>query len=296
MTNRTKGVCFILLSSLGFSMMNVLIPLAGDLPSIQKSFFRNMIAMIVAGGLLIKEIRQKGAIKEFEQWKQTPWGLLVVRALCGTIGIWCNFYAVDRLILSDATVLGKISPFMTLIFSYWFLKERLTKFHIVAIALAFTGVLFVVKPSLASPHLVAYIIGILGGVFAGAAYTTVRKLNQLQVTPAFIIFFFSTFSCIISLPQLLLNYEPMTLSTVLILIGVGVMATVGQFGITFAYKFAPASEISIFDYSMIVFSGILGYIILDQVPDVWSMIGYIIIVVAGGMTFYYNRWLLRKEI
>lgn len=293
MSLRSKGIIAILLSALGFSLMNLFIPLAGDIPTIQKSFFRNLIAMIVALIVLFNE-HKKVPVKELENPKSIPWAMLIMRSFIGTVGLWCNFYAMDHLMISDASVLNKLSPFATLIFSFLFLKEPMKKFHLVVLAFAFTGVLFVVKPTLASTTMFPYLIGILGGVSAGAAYTYVRKLNSMGVTPAFIIAFFSAFSTIISLPQLIFNYAPMSEQQILFLLAVGLMATVGQFGVTFAYKFAPASEISVFDYTNIVFTGLWGFIFLKQVPDRYSLLGYAMIMLSGILSFQYNRHLLNK--
>lgn len=293
MSLRSKGIIAILLSALGFSLMNLFIPLAGDIPTIQKSFFRNLIAMTVALIVLFNE-HKKVPVKELEKPKSIPWAMLIMRSFIGTVGLWCNFYAMDHLMISDASVLNKLSPFATLIFSFLFLKEPMKKFHLVVLAFAFTGVLFVVKPTLSSTTMFPYLIGILGGVSAGAAYTCVRKLNSMGVTPAFIIAFFSAFSTIISLPQLIFNYAPMSGQQILILLTVGLMATVGQFGITFAYKFAPASEISVFDYTNIIFTGLWGFIFLKQVPDRYSLLGYAMIILAGILSFQYNRYLLNQ--
>lgn len=293
MSLRSKGIIAILLSALGFSLMNLFIPLAGDIPTIQKSFFRNLIAKTVALIVLFNE-HKKVPVKELEKPKSIPWAMLIMRSFIGTVGLWCNFYAMDHLMISDASVLNKLSPFATLIFSFLFLKEPMKKFHLVVLAFAFTGVLFVVKPTLSSTTMFPYLVGILGGVSAGAAYNCVRKLNSMGVTPAFIIAFFSAFSTIISLPQLIFNYAPMSGQQILILLTVGLMATVGQFGITFAYKFAPASEISVFDYTNIIFTGLWGFIFLKQVPDRYSLLGYAMIILAGILSFQYNRYLLNQ--
>lgn len=288
MSNRTKGILAILLAALGFSLMNLLIPLAGSLPSIQKSFFRNIVSAMIAIFFLIKANNNEQNAS-YRKLQHMPWKWLLLRATFGTLGIWFNFYAVDHLLISDAAVLNKISPFATLVFSYIVLKEPMKKFHWVVLAIAFSGLLFVVKPTLSTSDLFPYLMGILGGVSSGAAYTCVRQLNLLRVSPAFTIAFFSVFSCVVSLPQFITGFEPMTINAVVILIGVGLMAAVGQFGITTAYRFAPASEISVFDYANIIFTGIWGYLFLNQLPDGWSLIGYVIIVTAGVLNFQFTN-------
>lgn len=293
MSTRTKGVLCILLSGLGFATMNLLIPLAGSLPTIQKMFFRNLVAMGVALWIVYQQHRQQ-PLKEIKQPKLIPWKILICRVLLGTLGIFCNYYALDHLLISDASVLNKIAPFATLIFSAVFLKESLTKTHLAALGLALIGVLFVTKPSLSSPHLLAYAVGILGGIFAGGAYTCVRSLTQKGVSSPIIILAFSCFSCLVCIPWLLIHGVPMSWQSGLALLGVGLAASVGQLGITYAYQFAPASEISIFDYSAIVFTGILGMVFLNQIPDIYSVLGYVIIFSGALITFLYNRYQMRQ--
>ena len=276
MNNRTKGIIAILLSAFGFALMNLFIPLAGDLPTIQKSFFRNLIAFLVAFALLLKS-NKKEEVKELHDVKSIPWKTLILRASLGTAGIFCNYYALDHLFISDASVLNKLAPFATLILSWVFLKEDLRKEHIISILIAFVGVLFVVKPTLQIHEILPYLIGILGGICAGGAYTS------------FIVAFFSGFSCLVCIPFMIFNFVPMGTSSILALIGVGLAALIGQFGITLAYKFAPASEISVFDYSTIIFTGLFGFLFLHQIPDYLSIIGYVLIFSGALINFLNNR-------
>lgn len=61
------------------------------------------------------------------------------------------------------------------------------------------------------------------------------------------------------------------------------MAAGGQFSITAAYTYAPAKEISVFDYTQVIFAALLGFIFLNQIPDIYSVVGYIIII---GVAFW----------
>ena len=106
----------------------------------------------------------------------------------------------------------------------------------------------------------------------------------------FTVFFFSLFSVAFTAPYLIFNYSPMTGKQFLYLMLVGLCAAGGQFGITAAYGSAPSSEISIFDYSNIVFTAIEGYFFLGhQVPDTLSVVGYTIIIAMAVWMFIYNN-------
>ena len=113
--------------------------------------------------------------------------------------------------------------------------------------------------------------------------TCVRKLGQQGVAGAKIVFFFSLFSCLSVVPYLIFHFQPMTLQQIGCLLMAGLMAAGGQFSITNAYTYAPAKEISIYDYTQVIFAAVLGFFLLNQVPDVYSVIGYIIII---GVAFW----------
>lgn len=277
-----KGIICILCSSFSFAVMNVFVRMSGDLPSIQKSFFRNLIAFIFAYII----IRRSG---EKISYKKENIPLLIGRSLFGTVGILGNFYAVDHLMLSDASMLNKLSPFFATLFSFLLLNERLKLYQGLSLVTAFIGMLFVVKPTGSNMNFVPSIVGLCGGMGAGIAYTLVRRLGLRGEKGPFIVFFFSGFSCMMLLPFLLLDYHPMTLKQVLILLGAGLGAAGGQFAITAAYCFAPAKEISVFDYSQILFSAILGFLLFHQIPDALSVLGYCIIIITAVLVFLKQR-------
>lgn len=275
MKEKHKGVIYILLAVFCFAMMSTFVKLSGNLPSMQKAFFRNAVALIFAIGIMRKDkIKFSGDKKNL--------GLLLIRATMGTIGILCNFYAIDHLVLSDANILNKMSPFFAIIFSYLFLKEKVNLVQIFSVIGAFVGCLFIIKPSGNMDAFPAF-IGLMGGLGAGAAYTAVRILGQRGEQGPFIVFFFSAFSCLVVLPFVLMNYSPMTYRQFFYLIMAGMAAAGGQFSITAAYCYAPAKEISVYDYSQVVFSAIIGFFLFGQVPDLYSIIGYILVC---GMAIY----------
>lgn len=269
-------------SAFCFALMSTFVRLSGDLPSIQKSFFRNLVAAVFAAILLLKGEKPKKLDK-------TAWGFLFLRSFFGTVGILCNFYAVDHLLLADASILNKMSPFFAIFCSYFLLKEKIPFQKILLVLGAFVGALFVIKPSFSGKEMLPALIGLFGGFAAGLAYTCVRKLGTMGIKGPFIVFFFSAFSCLSVLPYLLFHYTPMTGKQLLFLLLAGLAASGGQFSITSAYIYAPARDISVFDYSQILFSSALGFFIFGQIPDGWSFLGYGIIVFMAVLMFFMNR-------
>lgn len=279
---RYKGIICIIMSAFCFALMSFFVRMAGDLPPIQKSFFRNFVAAIFAGIILMKNGVPFHCKKE-------NLGYMLGRSICGTIGILCNFYAVDHLVLADASMLNKMSPFFAVIFSYFLLKEKITVPQGLFVIGAFVGSLFVIKPTFSNMDLLPSLIGLCGGIGAGAAYTMVRKLGERGEKGPFIVFFFSTFSCVVTLPWLPFDYHPMSLAQIGILLFAGLSAAGGQFSITAAYCYAPAREISVYDYSQIIFSAGLGFFFFEQIPDLLSWIGYAVICLMAVAMFLYNN-------
>ena len=251
--------------------MNMFVRMAGDLPSVQKSFFRNLIAFFFAFIIMRKNGIPFGCKKENRL-------SLILRATFGTLGVLCNFYAVDYLVLADASVLNKMSPFFAIVFSYLILKEKITIRQGAVVVVAFLGSLLVIKPTFTNMDLIPSLIGLMGGIFAGAAYTYVRKLTTNGEKGPMIVAFFSGFSCLVLLPFLIFDYHPMTFWQLMVLLMAGLSAAGGQFTITAAYSYAPAREISVYDYSQIIFAAIIGFIVFGQIPDILSWIGYAVII------------------
>lgn len=279
---RTQGIVYMLCSSLCFSLMNVFVRLSGELPAMQKSFFRNCISLAVAAVLILRT-RPSLAVPRSQRKH------LFFRCFFGTIGVVCNFYSVDHMLLSDATMLNKMSPFFSTLFAAWLLKERATWVHILLSGVALSGCALILRPSLTGLIAPAAAVALLGGLTAGLAYAEVRVLGVNQVEKDLIILCFSAFSCLSALPFLIFDYAPMTFSQLGFLLLAGVAATGGQFGITAAYCCAPAAEVSVYDYSQILFAALLGYMLFQQIPDGLSVLGYFVICGAAvAMTIYNN--------
>ncbi len=284
LSNKTKGIICILFSALCFSGMSSFINLSGELPVAQKVFFRNLVAFFIALFTLVKN---------HESFKPVKGALPFhfIRSAVGLLGVYGNFYATTHMAhTADAAMLNKLSPFFTLLFSAIFLKEKVKPKQAIAICGAFIGAMFVIKPTLSNVELIPSICGLIGGIGAGAAYTCVRYMGNIGENPRFTVFHFSAFSIVVTLPFMLLSFQPMTTKQLVYLLLVGVCAAGGQFGITAAYTYAPSREISIYDYSNIVFVAIEGYLFLGhQIPDILSIVGYIMICAMALWMFIYNN-------
>lgn len=282
MSEKNKGILCIISAAFFFSLMTVFVRLAGDLPTMQKTVFRNLVAAVVSWGMLIK------AGEKINLGGKENIISLLMRSFFGTMGLICNFYAIDRLNISDANMLNKLSPFFAILMSGFILKEKAHKWEWLSVFIAFIGAVLVIKPGFSMSAGPAF-IGLLGGFGAGVAYTFVRKLGKNGIKDPVIVMFFSTFSVVVCTPGFLLNYQPMTIQQVIILLLAGAAATGGQLSITAAYTYAPAKEISVYDYTQVIFAAVWGFFFFEQIPDVYSFIGYAIIITAAVIKFLHGK-------
>ena len=159
---RIKGILCILFAAFGFSMMSVFIRLAGDIPTMEKAFFRNFVALILVSILLfINRVPLKP--------EKGSWPFLTGRAVFGTIALLLNFYAIDHLVLADANMLNKLSPFFAIIFSIFLLRERPTAVQIAGVLTALLGSVRIIKPGFEGAAVFPSLAGFLSGAGAGLA-------------------------------------------------------------------------------------------------------------------------------
>lgn len=287
MNSKIKGIILIIGAAIGFAFMNLFVSLSGDLPTFQKAFFRNLIACVIATIAILK------SPKVLKTAKGNISGILM-RSFFGLAGVICNFYAISRMNISDASLLNKLSPFFAMIFSIIILKEKVKRVEWLMVFLAFGGALFVIKPSFSSAVLPS-VAGAFGGMFAGLAYTFVRKVTNSGTDGSVVVFAFSFISTALLLPITIFEYQSMSGLQLFYLIMAGISAACGQYFITYAYKFAPAKEISVFDYTQVIFAAVLGFAFLNQVPDIYSFIGYFIIILAAILRWQYNLKKVEKN-
>lgn len=273
---KSKGILYISLSAFFFSLMAVAVKATPNIPVVEKIFFRNMIGLVP---ILINSYQSKTSLKP----NNTK--LIVLRSTFGLLGIFAYYTALSLLSLSDAVIMNKLSPFFVLVFSAIFLKEKIKNKQVYALILAVTGALFVIKPSF-DLSVIPALIGLSSAIFAGAAYTTVRKLSESDA-PIVIVFYFSLITTLITIPVMVItkNFIIPTGTEALLLIMIGLSAVTAQIFMTSAYRYAPAGELAIYTYSNIIFSIIFSIVIWSDFPDFYSLIGAILIVTGGYINY-----------
>ena len=284
--NLPRAMAWMVLSGLSFAMMGATVKLSGDVPVAMKVFFRNLVTLGITS-LVAINMREN-------PFARTPFAkLLILRSLCGLAGVLLYFVALSRLTLADASLLNKTSPFFVMIFAVVFLKETFERALVPALVAAFVGAMLVIKPSF-DYELLPAVGGFFSGMFAGMAYTLVRAMKGRE-SPNRIIFTFSLFSTVATLPFLIANPVHPTSGQWLALLGTGVFAAGGQFGLTFAYHHARASRISVFAYLHVLFAVVVGYLIWNERPDAASIAGGVLIIGAALYIHRVGLWRSRAE-
>ncbi len=282
-----KGIACILLAALGFALMTFFVKLSGDVPTMEKAFFRNAFAAVIAAVALLRS-------EEKFKMKKGNGKYVFLRCLFGTTGLLCNFYAIDHLPLADANMLNKLSPFFAILASIPILKEKPTKIDIMTTVVAFSGVILIARPS-PDVSMIPALAGIWGGAGAGIAYSFVRLLGKKKERTSIIVLCFSLFSCLLSLPFMIFDFKMMKPWQLLCLISAGIFAAIAQFSITSAYKFAPARKIGVFDNTQVVFSALLGLIFFSEIPAPLSICGYVIIIGMAVFRWWWNLHHIEDE-
>ncbi|MFH1502270.1 MAG: DMT family transporter [Candidatus Eisenbacteria bacterium] len=275
--NVGRAVAMICLAGLSFSMVGIAVRMSGNIPVYEKVFFRSIVSLAAMSFLAVRS-RDNPFVRD---------GLtriLVVRGAFGTAAMTLYFFAIERLTLADATILNKLSPFFVALFAVLFLKEKLSKHALPALACAFVGAALVIKPQLDLGALPAA-AGIMSAAASGAAYTIVRFLRG-KVSPYRVVLFFALVSAVAMVPPMVVRYVPPTGEQLAYMLGAGVFATSGQLFLTLAYHQAPATKISIYNYAHVIFAFVAALLLWGEVPDAVSITGAVLIVAAA----VYNHW------
>ncbi|QSX06984.1 DMT family transporter [Sedimentibacter sp. zth1] len=278
--NKTISIVCMLISALSFSIIQFCVKITPNISLMQKIFARNFFSLILAFFILKKNKICLLGKKENQKY-------LLFRSICGLLGVILFFYGAMMVDLSDGAILNKLSPFVIIILAAIFLKEKIKKFHIIAFLLALIGSYLVIKPKF-DFSIIPYTILVISAILSGIAFTSLRALGDKENTYT-IVFHYSLISVVSSIPFAFLNLNFENYINILILLGVGIFACVGQIALTYAFKFGKASEVSIYDYSNIIFSTLLGYFFLNETPDIWDMIGGFIIILSSIIIYIFSK-------
>ncbi len=280
MNERNQAVVLMLLSALSFSLMQAVVKLsATSIGTMEQVFCRNLISMAISFVLRRSHLPLLGS--------RNHQPALLARSFFGFIGVVMLFSATAGARQADIAVLNRTSPIWVSLFALLILRERISKVQIPVILLCLAGAVAAMRPSFDSNTL-PLVLALLTAVSSGLAYTMIAFCRG-QVAPMTVIFHFSLFSTIAAGFLMIPSFVVPTPRDLIMLILIGIFGAGGQIGLTYAYQKAPAAEVSIYDYSGIIFSAILGYVLLGESLSLSTVVGAALITAGGLWSYCANR-------
>ena len=283
--NVNKGIKYMLIASFLFALMGVAAKeLSNTLSSIEVVFFRNVFGVLfILFSIYKSPLKQLGG----KFW------LLIFRGTAGFIALLFFFYNIANIPLGEAMTFSKTSTIFTALLAYFFLKEQIGFKGWIGVFIGFIGILFITEFDGSSLEKTDF-LGILSGVGAALAYTSIRELRKYYDSRA-IVLSFMTVGTILPLILMIIsefytnpNLDFMLGTFVLpqsknwiFIVLLGIFSTYAQIFMTKAYSFAKAGIIGTVSYSNIVFSIILGLFMGDAFPSFIIVLGIILIVFSG---------------
>jgi drug/metabolite transporter (DMT)-like permease len=283
-----RGILFMLLASLSFAAMGGFAKVVSQvLPPVEVTFFRNIFGVVLVGLAIYKTpLKQKGG---------KPL-LLLFRGSMGFAALLAYFYIMAHIPLGTAVTYNKTSPIFVAIFAYLFLNEKLHKSALLAIVIGFVGIVLVAQPEGGS-FSKDDILGIFSGIGAALAYTSIRELREYYDTRAIVMSFMGVGTIAPLILMLVTPYVnvseefdwmfaefvmPVGIEW-LYVTAVGISATVSQLLMTKAYELTKAGIVGTISYTNIVFAVIIGVMLGDPIPNIWTVLGIILVIISGLM-------------
>jgi len=264
-----------LVSGFLFGCMGVLVKLsAAHFSSIELVFYRSII-----GFLIICAIVSARRLPLFTLcWKNHCW-----RGLSGLGSVLMFFYCITQLPLATAVTLNYTSPLFLTLLTTIILKDHFHWLLAVAVVLGFVGVVILLRPFLQEDQWSGGLIGLASGFFAAIAYLNIKQLSNLGEPDWRVVFYFTLISTIITFIWMLFDtFHPVTLVNFLLLLGIGITATLAQLALTRAYRTGKILVVGALAYSTVVFASLWGILIWGEVLSLSSWLG-IGLIVAGGL-------------
>jgi len=292
--HRAKGIALKVASVMLFAVMSSLIRGFGDkVPVGQVVFFRSAFAILpvviiyAARGELMTALRT-----------DHPFGHLA-RGVISVFGMFLSFAALARLPLVDATAISFAAPLITVALAALILKERVRAYRWSAVAIGFCGVIVMLTPYLdlggavATGPAIGALLALLAAFCNAGTVIQTRRLTVTETTSA-IVFYFSSFCAVAGLLTLPFGWHSPTELELAKLVAIGFLAGVGHILLTEGYRFAPASVLAPFEYTAMVWAGVLGYVMFGEMPTAAVLLGAAI-VAASGLFVLWREHLLGLE-
>lgn len=220
-------------------------------------------------------------------------GMHVARGTFSLLGTLCFFIAVSKLDVLDASAISYLDHIVVMLIGFLYFKEKVTNSKLVMIAMCGAGAFFIIKPGFVTFN-IYYVYLFLALIFWALNCTVIKILGTTERSKAQI-FYVMLFSSLFSLPLAMYEWHPIELWHFKYILAIALCYLIHTIAFFKAFKFADISTIMPFDYSRLIFTGLLGVVILHEVPDKYSIIGYTFIFLGGLYTIFSEAGRHRRE-
>jgi drug/metabolite transporter (DMT)-like permease len=294
--NVIKAILLKLASAFLFAVMVVLVRYLGDrYPVGQVVFYRSAFAIVPVVIIYAWRGELEAAIRIGRPFGHLGRGITAVGAM------FCNFSALARLPVVDATAISFVSPLFTVALAALVLKERVRIYRWSAVIVGFSGVLVMLAPYLnvgrstaSEAGAIGALFGLAGAFFAAGSTIQTRALTKSETTSS-IVFYFSLICALAGLATWPFGWIAPTWPELAALMVIGICGGLAHILLTESYRLAPASLIAPFDYTSMLWALILGYLVFAEVPGPLVFVGAAIIAGAGLFVIWRERQLGLKR-
>lgn len=266
------GIFLVIVASLTLAVMNGAVKwltLAGY-PTFQIIFMHALIGFTGISGWLLWT--RNG------QWVRRVRPMLAAYVTAAICACYALYYAFGHGQLAQVSTITAAAPLLVAVLSFFFLGERLTRWQTVLALIGFCGILMVLQPGTDMQLEKAIWVALLGMTALAASQVLVRKLSRTVHTVAFIFYFY--FGVLI-ISGLTMDWQPLAATDMPVILLGGTADVVALVLMYRAFHHAPASLVTPFQYSNIVWNALIGYVIWQEAPSFWTAAGAVVIIGAG---------------
>jgi len=279
-THLGKGAAFAVLAAFAFSFTGVCVKLASATVGNEiVVFVRNFVSFLVLAPWLLR-----GGPSRV---RTTRLGGHFARAAFGVSSMYCFFYAISKLPLASAMLLTYSTPLYVPFIAWLWIHERPPAIAFPASIVGLVGIGFIVRPS-ATFDLSAGLVGVASGALAARAMVSIRRISNTEPASR-IVFYFAGIASLIAAVPMLWSWRTPTAHETVLLLAIGLTATMGQLCLTRAYSLAPAARIGPFTYTSVIFSALLAWWLWGERLDGWTALGCALVIATCVMVGWTRR-------
>ena len=267
------GILFAVAAYFSFSILDAFQKTAVINHSIFQLLFIKYIFTLL---LSCSEAKRKN---NYKFWQSNNVKLQVLRSFFSIIESGCFVLAFRYLSLADVHSVGSLTPVIIVALSALILKEKVSPKTWIAIFVGFLGVLIILRPGL-SIFDIKSLLPLMAAFFLGLYQVVTRKVSENDSTETSL-FYTSLIGFIVMSNLAFVYWQPLTLNSYFLFTGIGIFFSMGIYFQIIALSKARASIIQPFHYTLIFWAIILGYLVYDDLPDIPTIVGAIIIAASG---------------